>query len=136
MAYNIYCMNYMVSSLMLGGTHIYVALIKIEDSGLRIKSFFFNSVRLIRSIVANRFNRGIEMKEKLQRRKSLDRRRLEEAFLLYAVLKVHFAYDLNVDHIDYDRNVLVQKVTETFRERFLEKWSGKLFSKQYDRTAY
>ena len=121
---------------MLGGTHIYVALIKIEDSGLRIKSFFFNSVRLIRSIVANRFNRGIEMKEKLQRRKSLDRRRLEEAFLLYAVLKVHFAYDLNVDHIDYDRNVLVQKVTETFRERFLEKWSGKLFSKQYDRTAY
>ncbi|CAB3984460.1 Hypothetical predicted protein [Paramuricea clavata] len=64
------------------------------------------------------------MKEKLQRRKSLDRRRLEEAFLLYAVLKVHFAYDLNVDHIDHDRNVLVQKVTETFRERFLEKWSG------------
>ena len=52
-------------------------------------------------------------------RKSLDRRRLEEAFLLYALLKVHFEYDLKIDHVDYDRNVLVEKVIEPFRERFL-----------------
>jgi hypothetical protein len=64
-------------------------------------------------------------------RKSLDRRRLEEAFLLYAVLKVHFEYDLKIDHVDYDRNVLVEKVIEPFRERFLEKWSGKFDVKHF-----
>lgn len=72
-----------------------------------------------------RFNRGLEAKEKLNKRKCLDRRRLEEALLLYAVLKVHFQYDLMIDHVDYDRNILVEKVIETFREKFVERWSGK-----------
>ena len=73
-----------------------------------------------------RFSRGLEGEEKLRRRKSLDRRRLEEAFLLYAVVKIHHQYDLAIDHIDFDRNILVESVVETFREKFLEKWSGKL----------
>lgn len=51
---------------------------------------------------------------------------MEEAFLLYAVLKTHFTYNLEVDHIEYDRNLLVEKVVDTFLEKFLEKWSGKL----------
>ncbi len=42
---------------------------------------------------------------------------------------MHFEYDLMIDHINYDRNVLVEKVIETFRERFLEKWSGKFHIK-------
>ena len=50
---------------------------------------------------------------------------MEEAFLLYAVLKTHFTYNLEVDHIEYDRNLLVEKVVDTFLEKFLEKWSGK-----------
>ena len=38
--------------------------------------------------------------DKLARRQCLDKRRLEEAFLLFAVLKIHFMYDLALDHID------------------------------------
>ena len=68
-----------------------------------------------------RFSRGLEGEEKLRRRKSLDRRRLEEAFFLYAVVKIHHQYDLAIDHIDFDRNILVESVVETFREKFLEK---------------
>ena len=73
-----------------------------------------------------RYNRGVQKDEKLHLHESLDRRRLEEAFLLYAVLKMHFLYNLEIDHVDYDRNTLVEKVTETFRQKFLESWSGKL----------
>ena len=78
-------------------------------------------------IVIIRFSRGLEAKEKLDKQKSLDRRRLEEAFLLYAVLKVHFQYNLMIDHVDFDRKILVEKVIETFWEKFLEKWSGKYY---------
>ena len=69
------------------------------------------------------------------RRQCLDRRRLEEAFLLFAVLKIHFSYDLELDHFDFDRNVLVEKVVEVFLEKFLEKWSGRcivLFLNKYE----
>ena len=64
------------------------------------------------------------MAEKLVRRQCLDRRRLEEAFLLFAVLKVHLSYDLELDHFDFDKNVLVEKVIEVFLHKFLDKWSG------------
>ena len=69
------------------------------------------------------------------RRQCLDRRCLEEAFLLFAVLKIHFSYDLELDHFDFDRNVLVEKVVEVFLEKFLEKWSGMcivLFLNKYE----
>lgn len=64
------------------------------------------------------------MAEKLKRRQCLDRRRLEEAFLLFAVIKIHFSYDLEMDHFEFDRNVLVEKVAEIFLDKFLDKWSG------------
>jgi hypothetical protein len=38
----------------------------------------------------------MDMKSKLAGRLCLDRRRLEEAFLLYAILKTHFKYDLGL----------------------------------------
>ena len=75
-------------------------------------------------IVLFRFKRSIAGKEKLLRRRCLDRRRLEEAFLLYAVLKMHFEYDLCMTHVDFDRNLLVEGVVEVFRERFIAKWTG------------
>ena len=34
-------------------------------------------------------------------------------------------YDLRLDHIEYDRNVLVERVVDIFLEKFVEKWSGK-----------
>jgi hypothetical protein len=67
----------------------------------------------------------VTLADKLARRQCLDRRRLEEAFLLFAVLKIHFMYDLRLDHIEYDRNVLVERVVDIFLEKFVEKWSGK-----------
>ena len=75
------------------------------------------------------------MAEKLVRWQCLDRRRLEEAFLLFAVLKIHFSYDLELDHFDFDRNMIVEKVVEVFLEKFLEKWSGTcivLFLNKYE----
>lgn len=70
------------------------------------------------------FSRSASGGEKLQRRRSLDRRRLEEAFLLYAVLKIHNEVDLSIGHVDFNRNKLVEGVVDIFREKFLGKWSG------------
>ena len=75
------------------------------------------------------------MAEKLVRRQCLDRRRLEQAFLLFAVLKIYFSYDLKLDYFDFDQNVLVEKVVEVFLEKFLEEWSGMctvLFLNKYE----
>ena len=67
----------------------------------------------------------MDKKAKLASRLCLDRRRLEEAFLLYAVLKIHFKYDLRLQHVNHDCNDLLQNVIDTFKERFEAKWSGK-----------
>ena len=64
------------------------------------------------------------MKEKLASRLYLDRRRLEETFLLYAVLKTHFKYNLELEHVNHDRNELLRKVIDIFKERFKAEWSS------------
>jgi hypothetical protein len=66
----------------------------------------------------------MDMKSKLQSRMCLDRRRLEEAFLLYAVLKTHFKYDLDLHHVSHDRNELMRSVVDKFKEKFEATWSG------------
>ncbi len=71
-----------------------------------------------------RFNCDLVGKDKLLKRQCLDRRRLEEAFLLFAVLKINFEYDLGIRDIGYDRNTLVEGIIEIFREKFLKRWSG------------
>lgn len=68
------------------------------------------------------------LKEKLARRRFLDRRRLEESFLLYAVLRVHFLYDLGLDHVDYDKNLLLEKVVNVYLGKFQDKWGSKFVS--------
>jgi len=67
------------------------------------------------------------MKEKLASRLCLDGR-LEEAFLLYAVLKTHFKYDLELEHVNHDRNEILRKVIDIFKERFEAKWSSEYAS--------
>lgn len=90
---------------------------------------FFLCVTILNILFLYRYSRGVTTSEKLKRRQCLDRRRLEEAFLLYAVLKMHFVYNLELDDVDYDRNLLVEKVVDKLLEKFLEKWSGKLLLK-------
>lgn len=58
---------------------------------------------------------------------NLDRRRLEEAFLLYASLEVIHKYNLwqQLPTLPSDRNEILQQVTREFNKAFLDKWRGK-----------
>ncbi len=64
------------------------------------------------------------MSQLLQSRKRLDRRRLEDAFILFAVLEMHFKCDLELKTIEYDRNKIVQDICDTFRKKFISRWTG------------
>ena len=57
-------------------------------------------------------------------RQFLDRRRLEEGFLLYACLKVVEKYGLPVMHIPYDKNKLVECVAKQYESVFYQQWTG------------
>lgn len=68
----------------------------------------------------------------LQQRMVLDRRRLEEGFLLLATLEVIAKHDLPMSVMSCDRNKMVEIITEPYCEAFVKKWGSKL--KQ--RSAY
>ena len=57
---------------------------------------------------------------------SLDRRRLEEGFLLYASLVTLEKYNLweQVPSVPYDRNEMVERVTREFNVAFIKRWGG------------
>jgi len=54
----------------------------------------------------------------------LDRRQLEEAFLLYACLEIIKKYNLQLDNISRNRNNLAEMVAGKFHDAFVKKWSG------------
>lgn len=58
----------------------------------------------------------------------MDRRRLEEAFLLQACLQTIHKYDLwmTVPVIPHDKNEMVELVTKEFATAFQKKWGGKI----------
>ena len=58
----------------------------------------------------------------------LDRRRLEEGFLLYASLVTLEKYNLweQVAAIACDRNEMVELVTREFNVAFITRWGGEL----------
>ena len=62
----------------------------------------------------------------LEQRMRLDRRRLEEGFLLYASLTILEKYNLweEVGAIPYDRNEMVELVTRQFNVAFVKRWAG------------
>ena len=62
----------------------------------------------------------------LQQRMSLDRRRLEEGFLLYASLVTLEKNNLweQVPAIPCDRNKMVELVTREFNIAFIKRWGG------------
>ena len=62
----------------------------------------------------------------LAERTVMDRRRLEEGFLLFAAIEIIAKYGLPIQSIPYDRNKLAEMVTTQFHEAFVKKWGGKL----------
>lgn len=68
----------------------------------------------------------LEMIELLQQRSAMDRRRLEEGFLLFAAVEVILKHKLPIDKIGYDRNALAEVVSRHYHDAFVKKWGGKL----------
>ena len=66
-----------------------------------------------------------ELSDLLEARQMLDRRRLEDAFLLFASLEVMKKYNLQLDNILCNRNGLCELVVGQFHDAFARKWSGK-----------
>jgi len=62
----------------------------------------------------------------LAERTVMDRRRLEEGFLLFGGIQVIAKYGLPIQTIPYDRNMLAELVTTHFHAAFVKKWGGKL----------
>ena len=62
----------------------------------------------------------------LEQRMSLDRRRLQEGFLLYVSLVTLEKYNLweQVPAIPFDRNEMVELVTGEFNIAFIKRWGG------------
>lgn len=68
-----------------------------------------------------------QLQQLLKQRISLDRRRLEEAFLLYASLEIISKHNLwaQLPTLPFDRNEILQQITAKFNKAFMEKWGGK-----------
>ena len=62
----------------------------------------------------------------LEQRMNLDRRRLQEGFLLYVSLVTLQKYNLweQVPAIPFDRNEMVELVTREFNIAFIKRWGG------------
>ena len=75
-----------------------------------ISTFYQRQKEIFHNFYTCRFSRSLSGRDMLVGQLCLDRRCLEEAFLLYAVLKVHFEYDMGIEHVDFDRNFLVEGV--------------------------
>jgi len=65
-----------------------------------------------------------EHQELLSNRQALDRRRLEEAFLLFGCLEVMKKYNISLPDVPCSRNELAQAITGKFHNAFVQKWGG------------
>ncbi|KXJ21076.1 hypothetical protein AC249_AIPGENE27746 [Exaiptasia diaphana] len=61
--------------------------------------------------------------ELFKRRKGLDRRRLEEAFIVYASLDLMRRHNFEIEHFPYDKSELTKLVVICFHSIFVSKWS-------------
>lgn len=64
--------------------------------------------------------------ELLKERTVMDRRRLEEGFLLDGAMEVISKYGLPIQTIPCDRNEFAELVTTDFHDAFVKKWGSKL----------
>ena len=67
----------------------------------------------------------LDLHEILVSRQQMDRRRVEEGFLLMATIESSMKHGLMLTHMPYDRNEMVEMITEPFHECFVRKWGGK-----------
>lgn len=67
-----------------------------------------------------------QLKMLLQQRQFLDRRRLEEAFLLYASLEIIQRHNLwkELATLPCERNEMIENVTKQYSHAFSKKWEG------------
>lgn len=73
----------------------------------------------------------LEMTALLQQRSAMDRRRLEEGFLLFAAVDVILKHNLPIERVGFDRNDLAEDVTKHYHGAFVKKWGGKLLTLHY-----
>ena len=57
-------------------------------------------------------------------RQYMDRRQLEEGFLLYAGLEVKLEYSLTLESIPNDRTELAKIIVQQYESVFYNKWTG------------
>ena len=67
-----------------------------------------------------------ELRHMLQQCMVMDRRRLEEGFLLLATLEVIARHNLVMSVMPCDRNKMVEMISEPYCEAFVKKWGRKL----------
>ena len=67
---------------------------------------------------------SLEQQELLDVREYLDRRRLEEGFLLFASLEMINKHNMMIEKIPFDRIKLVEMVGKDYQEHFDKKWTG------------
>ena len=54
----------------------------------------------------------------------MDRRRLEEGYILYAALEVKVKYTLTLESIPYDKTELAKIIVQQYKRVFYKKWTG------------
>ena len=57
-------------------------------------------------------------------RQFMDRRRLEEGFLLYAALEARVEYSLTSESVSYDKTELAKIIVQQYESVFYKKWTG------------
>lgn len=67
----------------------------------------------------------VNVSNTFKRRQGLDRRRLEEAFFVYASLDVMRRHGFEIDHFPYEKSELAKKVATVLHTSFISKWGGK-----------
>ena len=58
----------------------------------------------------------------------MDRRRLEEGFILFAAIETIRKHNIELPHIPFDRNELAKLITSPFHQAFIKKWGGMTYS--------
>jgi len=62
----------------------------------------------------------------------MDRRRLEDAFLLLGSIEIIQRYNItSITTLPCDRNAMVEVVTKQFSNAFVKKWGGKCDKMDY-----
>ena len=65
-----------------------------------------------------------DLRQMLRQRLVMDRRRLEEGFLLLGSIEAVQKHNLRLSNLPSDRNTMIELVTKEYSEAFVKKWGG------------